>query len=1217
MAVRAHVCFAALALLLLGFARPVPCVRLAELFEFGRSAGDEQLRRGSDQSRQLELETPLLFYHGTFRSVHINTNGFVAVSQPPEESEYLGNTPAGFGMIAVLMGDLDTSDGVGSVYFRQDRRPATLQRAAEHINRAFPEDEEVELSHAVVVTWRHVASHEPHGRGDGLSNRKNTFQMVIASGDKVSYAILLYPREGLQFLSTSVGGGTVPMQAGFNQGPVKYTFWSTQPGNYYQITSDNEQSVKDLAEQTNSGKRGVWVFEIGTAPYFSSITAGEVTAFSPDTKAEDDPPSPARHAVSPGGHREVQHPRYDTQPHEAHKGAQEPHAELPAAQPVQYYHPNYQPENPRVVVVDEGDINVDVFSYNFETCANNRQKCSTFADCRDYPSGYCCHCRPGFYGNGKQCVAEGKPQRMNGKVNGRVYVGNSPSPVELRNNDLHSYVVANDGRAYVAISTIPISLGPSLLPLSSLGGVIGWAFALEQPSFENGFSITGGEFTRQAEVTFLPGNEKLTIRQNFQGIDEHEHLVVNTELEGRVPQIPRAATVQIDPYSEIYQYSNNLITSSSTREYTINHDDGSSETRTFQWRQTITFQGCPHDESSRTALSPQQLSVDQVFVMYDDGNQLIRYAMSNKIGSVNGGEPRDNPCFTGQHRCDTNAVCRPGHGNQFTCECTGGFTGDGYTCYDLDECRETPHVCDRNAICSNYPGTYRCQCIDGFQFASDGHTCVEVDQPVDHCQRGTHNCDIPERARCIYTGGSSYTCSCLSGFQGDGRACRDIDECQLGRCHQDAICYNTQGSFTCQCRAGFHGDGFYCSPERQKTRCEHHRESVLGAEPRGPRPPLGQYVPECDEAGNYKPVQCHASIRKCWCVDRNGVEIPGTRTEWGTVPMCIDPNTEPRPVGPTPRPDVHPLPPGTHLLFAQSGKIEHVPLDGYNMKKNEAKAVLYLPDKVVIGVAYDCVDKVIFWTDITSPSISKASLHGGEPTTVISSDLESPEGIAIDHLGRTMFWTDSMQDRIEVASLDGRQRRVLINTGLVNPRAIIADPIRGYLYWTDWNRDAPKIETSYMDGSNRRVLVKDDLGLPNGLTLDPQTSLLCWADAGTLRVECMNPSVSNRKKVLEGIQYPFGITAYGSNLYYTDWQRKAVIMTDSSTKKETDEFLPSKRSRLYGITIAYAQCPSGYNYCAVNNGGCTHLCLATPSGRSCLCPDDAVGLGCVERGTGY
>lgn len=58
-------------------------------------------------------------------------------------------------------------------------------------------------------------------------------------------------------------------------------------------------------------------------------------------------------------------------------------------------------------------------------------------------------------------------------------------------------------------------------------------------------------------MTFLPGNEKLTIRQEFKGIDEHDHLVVSSTLEGRVPEVPRGSTVQIDSYSEIYQYSNN------------------------------------------------------------------------------------------------------------------------------------------------------------------------------------------------------------------------------------------------------------------------------------------------------------------------------------------------------------------------------------------------------------------------------------------------------------------------------------------------------------------------------------------------------------------------------------------------------------------------------------------------------------------------------------
>lgn len=80
---------------------------------------------------------------------------------------------------------------------------------------------------------------------------------------------------------------------------------------------------------------------------------------------------------------------------------------------------------------------------------------------------------------------------MNGKVTGHVFVGKSPTAINLTNHDLHSYVVANDGRAYVAISSINKKLGPSLQPLSSLGGVIGWAFALEQPGYQNGFSIVG------------------------------------------------------------------------------------------------------------------------------------------------------------------------------------------------------------------------------------------------------------------------------------------------------------------------------------------------------------------------------------------------------------------------------------------------------------------------------------------------------------------------------------------------------------------------------------------------------------------------------------------------------------------------------------------------------------------------------------------------------
>ena len=72
----------------------------------------------------------------------------------------------------------------------------------------------------------------------------------------------------------------------------------------------------------------------------------------------------------------------------------------------------------------------------------------------------------------------------------------------------------------------------------------------------------------------------------------------------------------------------------------------------------------------------------------------------------------------------------------------------------------------------------------------------------------------------------------------------------------------------------------------EKTRCQHEREHILGtaASPR-PQPP-GLFVPECDEHGQYVPTQCHSGTGYCWCVDRDGREVQGTRTRSGMRPPC-------------------------------------------------------------------------------------------------------------------------------------------------------------------------------------------------------------------------------------------------------------------------------------------------------------------------------------------
>ena len=56
-----------------------------------------------------------------------------------------------------------------------------------------------------------------------------------------------------------------------------------------------------------------------------------------------------------------------------------------------------------------------------------------------------------------------------------------------------------------------------------------------------------------------------------------------------------------------------------------------------------------------------------------------------------------------------------------------------------------------------------------------------------------------------------------------------------------------------------------------KTHCQRAVEAL-------PDPaPLGAYVPQCDEDGNYVPRQVHGSTGYSWCVDQDGNEIPETR----------------------------------------------------------------------------------------------------------------------------------------------------------------------------------------------------------------------------------------------------------------------------------------------------------------------------------------------------
>ncbi|NXW60451.1 NID2 protein, partial [Eurystomus gularis] len=1222
-------------------------------------------------------------------SLQVGTNGVISTQDFPRETQYVDDDfPTDFPVIAPFLADLDTSGNRGNIYYRQDDSPDVLDQAVGYIQAGFPYTTgSFAPTNTFIATWEDVGAYQELSQDTESSKKLNTFQAVIAYNDEDTYAIFLYPEGGLQFLGTRPKESynvqlELPARVGFSWGDGDDP---KRDGLFHSLAS-SEQALRHLERESNAGVPGVWVFHVGSVASLEHVEPGGGGGTSPNVLQSSGHHSPrtadySHMLYSHADHASTELPAWHgsetTSPHPDHGApALAPLGIVPEGLPVslgqersrrlhldghggarQSYSANpssYSSGHHGVGVEEDEHFNPDVFTYSAtskETCAQAHGRCSPDAFCTDYATGICCHCRATYYGNGRQCLPEGAVHRLNGKVSGSLTVG--LASVGFQDVDLHAYIVGSDGRAYTAISGVPQPAARALLPLLPIGGLFAWLFAMEEPGSENGFSITGAEFTQTLEVTFYPGQETVYVTQTAEGLGPDNYLSLRTHIQGQVPILPENTTVHIAPYKELYHYSSSAVTSSAHQEYVVAAATA-NQTLSYRLHQNITFSGCPYSRLP----ARQQLAVTRAFALYDSHEHVLRYALAARVGLAQDSakNPPVNPCHDGTHLCEAPARCQPGAGMEYTCECVAGYRRDGRGCRDVDECAEGLSQCGPFTICLNMPGSYRCECRSGYRPAEDGQACVPLAPVSDPCEDGSHPCAPRDRARCLPRADGHPACECLPGYAGDGVDCSDVDECAENPCHPAATCYNTPGSFSCQCQPGYEGDGFQCthaesiqqltpceherlypragppgpSPvgdghmpqcdeegryrplqchsstghcwcvdtagqeiagtrtapgstpprcgnpeptERPRTLCERWRQSLL--EHYGGIPRSDQYVPQCEAGGHFAPLQCHGDSGYCWCVDESGREIQGTRSEPGTTPPCL-PSVAPPSVRPSPRPDVSPPATGTFLLYAQGQQIGYLPLNGTRLQKGAAKTLLSLHGSIVVGIDYDCREKIIYWTDVAGRTISRAGLEpGAEPETVINSGLISPEGLAVDHLRRAIFWTDSGLDKIERARLDGSERRVLFDTELVNPRAITVDPVRGNLYWTDWNREAPKIETSTVNGANRRVLVNRDIGLPNGLTFDPFAKLLCWADAGTKHLECTFPDGTGRRVIQNNLNYPFSVISYANHFYHTDWRRDGVIAIDKETGAFTDEYLPEQRSHLYGITAVYPYCPGG------------------------------------------
>lgn len=236
---------------------------------------------------------------------------------------------------------------------------------------------------------------------------------------------------------------------------------------------------------------------------------------------------------------------------------------------------------------------------------------------------------------------------------------------------------------------------------------------------------------------------------------------------------------------------------------------------------------------------------------------------------------RHDDCSSASHE----ALC--GHGTcikqtrtqigqpQFTCICDEGWKTDGRNpaCnIDVNECLEGRSPCSKNPLvpCINIEGSVRCgTCPAGY--TGDGYTCSDINE----CFINNGGCS--PFVQCENTVGSRRCGSCPAGYQGNGEMCSYVGVCNIinGGCHPLATCtaYPTISSTyrECRCPPGYGGDGN--GPNGCIYQSSVSNVSVSSCDPnpcvRGTCVALGFNSFRCNCPLGYTGVRCEIAANEC------------------------------------------------------------------------------------------------------------------------------------------------------------------------------------------------------------------------------------------------------------------------------------------------------------------------------------------------------------------
>ncbi|XP_043576459.1 prolow-density lipoprotein receptor-related protein 1-like isoform X2 [Chiloscyllium plagiosum] len=256
----------------------------------------------------------------------------------------------------------------------------------------------------------------------------------------------------------------------------------------------------------------------------------------------------------------------------------------------------------------------------------------------------------------------------------------------------------------------------------------------------------------------------------------------------------------------------------------------------------------------------------------------------------------------------------------------------------------------------------------------------------------------------------------------------------------------------------------------------------------------------------------------------------------------------------------------------------------------------------VSSADYIWKDKLVYFSDSEEGIVGKVLLGSNSSSMQRIFQVNGIISLTVDWLSGNLYWITSNPSVIEVASGNGAYRLVLIDY-LYHSTSLSLYPPNGIMCFSDWGLEdqkvGPRIECSQMDGQKRKVLWKK-CRLPTGLLIAESGTRLYWIDLDHNVIDSVLLDGSEFREIQAGLEAQ-SVFAYGENtLFWTTVNNGYTRMWYNMIGQKKQLWFEVQQ-KIVGLKVYNRLQQQGFNFCSENNGGCDHLCLAYPGGRSCRC----------------